>query len=265
MYLGMNDQQSEIEVGYALHKQYWNNGYATELARAFLEWGFRHLSVDKFVAILRPENAASRRVLEKSGMRYAGMFDYNNKQVAFYEIFKSTTDYNKITLIAATEDDYPIIQSMGTYYVYDMSEYMGSEKGWEIPEDGIYECMDFKKYWEDVNSFPFVIRYDGELAGFAIVDKKGSDATIEFNMAQFFIFRKFKHKGIARFVAEKCFDKFKGVWEVMVMPGNEGAYRFWRSTIKKYTDNHFIEYTKKVEHFKTHQHNIFKFDSKIKR
>lgn len=265
MFLGLNDQQPDIEVGFAFQKQFWKKGYATELARAFLDWGFKHLSVNKFVAVIRQQNNESRRVLEKSGMHYAGMKDYNNHEVAAYEIFRNQTDYNKIKLIEATPDDYPIIQNIGTYYVYDMSEYMGNEEGWKIPEDGIYECMDFKKYWDDVNSFPFVVRYEDELAGFAIVDKKGSDSSIEFNMAQFFIARKFKHKGIAKQVAQQCFDKFKGVWEVMVMPGNEGAYRFWRSTIKKYMHNDFVEYTKKVAHFKTHQHNIFKFDSSIQR
>ena len=79
---------------------------------------------------------------------------------------------------------------MGRFYVYDMSEYMGNEEGWEIPENGLYECIDFKKYWDDENSFPFLVRYENEIAGFAIVDKKCSDSIIDFNMAQFFCFKK---------------------------------------------------------------------------
>ncbi len=42
---------------------------------------------------------------------------------------------------------------MARFYVYDMSEYLGNEEGWEIPEDGLYECIDFKKYWEDKTLF----------------------------------------------------------------------------------------------------------------
>jgi predicted acetyltransferase len=64
---------------------------------------------------------------------------------------------------------------MARFYVYDMSEYLGNEEGWEIPEDGLYECIDFKKYWEDESSFSFIIRYENELIDFAIVDKKGSE------------------------------------------------------------------------------------------
>jgi [ribosomal protein S5]-alanine N-acetyltransferase len=170
-------------------------------------------------------------------------------------------DITKIELVPASIGDYPIIQNMGRFYVYDMSEYMGSEPGWEIPEDGLYECIDFKKYWETKDTYPFLICYANELAGFVIVDKKGSEAQIDFNMAQFFILRKFKGKGVGRYVAHQCFDRFRGLWEVMVMPGNEGAYRFWRSTIKHYCGDNFTEYTRDIAHFNNNRKNIFSFDS----
>jgi ribosomal-protein-alanine N-acetyltransferase len=147
---------------------------------------------------------------------------------------------------------------MGRFYVYDMSEFMG----WKIPADGLYECIDFSKYWKTDDAFPFLIHYENELAGFVIIDKKGSDASIDFNVAQFFILRKFKNKGLGRYVACQCFDKFRGTWEVMVIPGNEGAYRFWQSIIKKYTAENFTEYTREVAHFNNSIKNIFKFDSR---
>lgn len=174
---------------------------------------------------------------------------------------KNTIDYHKIKLTPATINDYPIIQNMGRFYVYDMSEYMGFEGGWEMPADGLYECIDFRKYWHDENSYPFLIHYQNELVGFAIIDKKGSEPQVDFNMAQFFILRKFTAKGVGQYIAHQCFDKFPGVWEVMVMPGNEGAYRFWRSVIKHYTHHHFQEYTRNVMHLRNSTKNIFKFNS----
>lgn len=170
-------------------------------------------------------------------------------------------DYAKVSFQPATLQEYPIMQNMGRFYVYDMSEFMGEQPGWEMPEDGLYECIDFKKYWETNEAFPFLIRYGSELAGFVIVDKKGSDASIEFNMAQFFILRKFKHKGIAKYVAQQCFAKFQGVWEVMVMPHNVGAYAFWEKTISSFTSNHYHEYQRNVAHLNNSPKNIFKFSS----
>lgn len=168
-------------------------------------------------------------------------------------------DYDQIKLIPAILDDYPTLQNMGRFYAYDMSEYMG----WEMPENGLYECIDFKKYWQTQAAFPFLIRYKSELAGFVIVDKKGSDEQVDFNMAQFFIIRKFQGKGIGKFVAYHCFDKFKGIWEIMVMPGNQGAYQFWKLIIKEYTHNNFMEYTRHIKHFNNHERNLFKFKSII--
>lgn len=166
-----------------------------------------------------------------------------------------------IYLIPASFEDYTIIQNMGRFYVYDMSEYMGNEAGWEIPADGLYECIDFKKYWLDSNAFPYLIRYDKELAGFAIIDKKGSDNQIDFNMAQFFILRKFKGKSVGKQVAYQCFNKHQGVWEVMVLPGNTGAYHFWKKVIMQYTQNNFKEYTRQVAHLNNSEKIIFRFHS----
>lgn len=262
IYLAYDDTQPEIEVGYALIKKAWGKGYGVELAKALLNWGFQHITVSRLVAVINPNNEYSRRVLEGVNMNYVGLAHYWGSEVALYDIKKAWVDYNKITLISATLADYPTLQNMGRFYVYDISEYLGYEEGWEIPEDGLYECIDFKKYWEDEYSFPFVVRYEKELIGFAIVDKKGSDPDVDFNMAQFFVARKFKHKGIGRYIAEQCFKKFAGEWEVMVMPGNEGAYRFWRSTIKNYNSN-FIEYTREIAHFNNSKKNIFRFNSSI--
>ncbi|ARB92827.1 GNAT family N-acetyltransferase [Legionella longbeachae] len=263
IYAAYNDSQPDIEVAYALHKTAWNKGYGLELAKALITWGFQNISIERLVAYVHPGNERSRRVLEKAGMSYAGLGRYGNTEVAWYSIANLSAVHDKIELIPATLEDYPVVQNLGRFYVYDMSEYIGDEEGWEIPADGLYECIDFRKYWEDKNSFPFIIRYKKELAGFAIVDKIGSDAGVEFNMAQFFIARKFKNKGIGRYVAEQCFKKFSGEWEVMVLPGNEGAYQFWRSTIKQYSKNNFTEYTREILHLNNSKKNIFRFNSSI--
>lgn len=88
IFLGLDDNQPEIEVGYILHKKFWNKGYATELATAFLEWGFKNLSVNKLVATVNPKNIKSRHVLEKIGMSYFGDIQCWGIEVAKYEIFR---------------------------------------------------------------------------------------------------------------------------------------------------------------------------------
>ncbi len=62
----------EVEVYYLLDKPFWNQGIATEATRAALAFGFERAGLERIVAIAMPENVASRRVMEKSGMRLEG-------------------------------------------------------------------------------------------------------------------------------------------------------------------------------------------------
>ena len=57
-----------VEIGWRLDKRYWNQGYATEAARAALDFGFGDLNLDEIVAYTTHTNLPSRRVMEKLGM-----------------------------------------------------------------------------------------------------------------------------------------------------------------------------------------------------
>ncbi len=61
---------NETEVGFLLDRRCWGKGYATEAARASLQFGFERFHLDHIIALVHPENAASLRVIEKCGMRY---------------------------------------------------------------------------------------------------------------------------------------------------------------------------------------------------
>lgn len=58
------------ELGYTLHPQAWGQGFATELAKAFIQYGFMELQLQRIWATCRPENIGSFRILMKTGMRF---------------------------------------------------------------------------------------------------------------------------------------------------------------------------------------------------
>ena len=89
IYLGFDDNQHNIEVGYRLHKNHWGKGYATELTKALILWAFQHLSIQKLVAVAHPDNKNSQNVLIKSGLINSGTIEYHNKEVLFFEITRS--------------------------------------------------------------------------------------------------------------------------------------------------------------------------------
>jgi RimJ/RimL family protein N-acetyltransferase len=63
----------EWEIGWTVHERYWGLGYASEAALRMLEFAFCELNVHRVVAFCNAENAASRRVMEKIGMRQDGL------------------------------------------------------------------------------------------------------------------------------------------------------------------------------------------------
>ena len=62
------DDASETEIGWHTRKDVWNQGVATEAATATLELAFERFAIDRLVAIIHPDHAASRRVAENIGM-----------------------------------------------------------------------------------------------------------------------------------------------------------------------------------------------------
>lgn len=66
---GFRSYEGLAELFYLIDEPYWGKGLATEIAQACLMFGFNDRRFDKIIAFTRPQNAASRRVLEKIGMR----------------------------------------------------------------------------------------------------------------------------------------------------------------------------------------------------
>ena len=149
----------------------------------------------------------------------------------------------KTTLIPATLKDYPIIQNMARFYVYDRSKYMG----WECPETGLYECIDFKHYFETSGEHAYLIRVNNELAGFVLLDKMQLTAPCDWNMGEFFIVAKFQSQGIGNQIAREIFSLYPGRWSVAAMPENLGAVNFWRKIIKEVSNKQFSEVFKTVK------------------
>ncbi len=82
----------EIELAYRLAREAWGQGFATEAARAALDWAMSDTgpALSRLIAVTHPDNTASQRVLEKLGMRSLG--DTN----AYYDtpttLFETTRD-----------------------------------------------------------------------------------------------------------------------------------------------------------------------------
>jgi RimJ/RimL family protein N-acetyltransferase len=68
-------KDDEAEIGWYLASNHWGRGYATEATRLLIDFGFRTRGYRRLFATADPDNAASRRVLDKSGLTFAGVME----------------------------------------------------------------------------------------------------------------------------------------------------------------------------------------------
>ncbi len=66
------------EIGWRLASDYWNQGLATEAARAVLHYAFTELDLNEIVSFTVVANSPSRRVMEKIGLRHHPEDDFNH-------------------------------------------------------------------------------------------------------------------------------------------------------------------------------------------
>lgn len=67
---------NEFEAGYVLRKDYWGKGFATEILRGLIAYGFSHAECRSIMAITMPANLASIKVMEKCDMHFDGQHMY---------------------------------------------------------------------------------------------------------------------------------------------------------------------------------------------
>ncbi|MGC1360511.1 MAG: GNAT family N-acetyltransferase [Silvibacterium sp.] len=138
-----------------------------------------------------------------------------------------------IELLPATREQQPILANLLELYMYDFSEFHHAEIG----EDGKFDYKHLALYWSHPGRHPFLIRIDGKLAGLVFV-KRGSDVSgneTVWDMAEFFVLRRYWRQGIGTKVAHEVWRHFPGRWEVRVMQSNVSAHHFWARTISKFT------------------------------
>jgi predicted acetyltransferase len=144
-----------------------------------------------------------------------------------------------ISLCPAARDDQATLENLLQLYAYDFSE-RGTVA---IDDDGRFADYPLDGYWVDAWRHPFLLRVDGKLAGFVLIAARsrltGADGV--FDMAEFFVLRGFRRKGVGLAAAFAAFDRFAGRWEVRQRATNAPATAFWRHAIGRYTDGKYDE------------------------
>lgn len=130
-----------------------------------------------------------------------------------------------VVLEPITRDSASILHNLFELYAHDFSEHMPLQ----IKASGRFEITPGDVWWTREDHFPYLIKRRGQLAGFALA-RKGSrvtNASDVMDVAEFFVLRGTRGKGIGRSAAHALFRAFPRAWEIRVRRTNAAAIQFW--------------------------------------
>jgi len=136
----------------------------------------------------------------------------------------------KVELEPAGPERRETLANLIQLYTHDFSDYwIGLPQG-DLGEDGRFEPYPhLDSYWVDPDREAMLIRADGKLAGFALVNTVAhSGLPTDFSMAEFFVARKYRRLGIGQAAAVDVIRARPGQWDIAVTRRNDPAKPFWR-------------------------------------
>jgi len=139
----------------------------------------------------------------------------------------------QVEVIPARAEESPILANLLQLYAHDFSEFHDVELG----PDGKFTYNPLPLYWSDPRRRPFLVWVEGKLAGF-VLTKRGSVISGDlkvWDLAEFFVLRAFRRRGVGTRAARQLWRQLPGLWEVRVMQANVSAQYFWARAIYAFT------------------------------
>jgi predicted acetyltransferase len=113
-----------------------------------------------------------------------------------------------------------------------------------LREIGYSESDQLARWFGDSSFDPLVILRGNEPAGFAMVARGSAipgKQPIDYRMAEFFVARTFRRRGVGRLAVELILNRFDGRWEITEYLRNPVAVAFWRRVVASYTQGRYQE------------------------
>lgn len=140
----------------------------------------------------------------------------------------------QVSVTPAGEADRSLIEGLFQFYIYDFSEMepAGSD-ALSFNDAGRFDPYPYlPEYWSAADRWPLLIRVDGRLAGFVLINTLSHrGGAVERNMAEFFVARKYRGNSVAAEALHQVLALHPGRWEVAVVARNARALAFWPRAI----------------------------------
>lgn len=134
-------------------------------------------------------------------------------------------------IIIADITDKPLIHALLQEYLRELSQYEDIPKN----KSGQYEYPWLDFYWLDKDRYPYILRCNEKVAGFALVRK---DINC-YEMAEFYVLSEFRRRGLGTEFASVVIRKHPGRWHIGYNMNNISGHRFWKNIVSKLV-NQFV-------------------------
>ena len=144
-----------------------------------------------------------------------------------------------VSLVPVLPPSRATLDNLMQLYVHDWSELLPLE----LDAQGRFASPPLDAYFREPDHHAFFIESQGNLAGFALVAARSrlTGAPDVRDVAEFFVARGHRRRGVGVAAAAALFARFEGAWEVRQRDENRAATAFWRRAIERFTGGRYEE------------------------
>ena len=219
-----DEKEDACEIGYGIGSDHWGKGYATEAVRRFLEYLFREKGFRTVYASFFTGNDASRRVMEKCGMRFSHV---SEKELTYLGVPRDLT-YYKITKDRETGAE-PTLRFRA---LRDCPEQMEPaarwfHAKWRAPEEAYLACMSAYLNRDTEYGWYLCLDGDGIVGGLGVIENDFHDRRdLTPNVCAVYTEAAYRGRGIAGRLLSMAVEELraKGVSPVYLLTDHTGFY-----------------------------------------
>jgi predicted acetyltransferase len=216
--------------------------------KAVLSFRFSVFSTSK-LSLLKTENRKLQTVFHSSFIVPRSSFTIT--------MASQKTSPGPVTVARASPEQSPVLGRLLELYAHDFSEFSQLE----LDADGRFGYEPLPSYWTEPGRHPFLVKVNDNLAGFVFI-QSGSQVSVDedvWDVAEFFIVRRYRRSGVGTRAAHDVWSRFQGKWEVRVMERNAQALAFWRRAVSGFTGEAAHPFSLEKDGRLWH---VFRFESK---
>ena len=144
-----------------------------------------------------------------------------------------------VSLVPITDGTRQVLANLMQLYVHDWSEWLPLD----LDVEGRFAVPPLDAYFREADHHAFLIESEGKLVGFALVVGRSrlTGTPGVHDVAEFFVVRGHRRRGVGAAAAAALFARFEGPWEVRQRHENEAATAFWRRAIGRFTGGPYEE------------------------